>query len=179
MKKCSHGHILKNRIKEMGYTQQSFADKVGIPIETLKNILRGRGKYTVEWLEVFSRELDCSYDYLMGYTKTPNRDLQTVKDKISLSDEAISILQEISSKTDIKQTHEILKSLDALITDHVFLEYVTGYLYPQEEEKEFEKVVFGAFEKVPNYEKPRFRLSDAILTGIINELSFIKNNLHK
>lgn len=106
MKKCDIRHILRDRIKEMGYTQQAFADKINIPYETLKNILRGSGKYTVNLLEIFSKELDCSYDYLMGYSKTPYRELQTVKDKINLSDDTIRRLQEIlKKKTDYMSTN--------------------------------------------------------------------------
>ena len=177
MIKCTYGHILKNRIKEMGYTQQGFADKVGIHVETLKNIIRGRGKYTVEWLEVFSRELDCSYDYLMGYTQTPNRELQTVKDKISLSDQSISILQEISSNIEYINNANRLKTLDALIEDKDFLNYMTMFFFYPDVLDDVEKSFYATFEISSENDRPPFTPKDSFLTISTKLLISIMNNL--
>lgn len=178
MTKSKYRHILKVRIKEMGYTQQEFADKIGIPYETFKNILRGSGKYTVELLEVFSRELDCSYDYLMGYSSTPYRDLQTVKDKINLSDETIRLLQNLTEQEDSSEKLAVFKTLDSLINDRVFMEYATAYLYSDETMKLLDEAIFSYLEEAdPEYERPSFSSVDSLLTGMIKELILLKNNL--
>lgn len=178
MKKCNYRHILKSRIKKLGYTQQEFANKIGIPYETFKNILRGSGKYTVELLEVFSCELDCSYDYLMGYTQTPHRELQTVKDKISLSDETIKFLQNLSNQEDSKEKRDVFKTLDALINDSVFMEYATAYLFNDETVELLDEAIFSYLEETdPEYERPSFSSADSLLTGMFKELILLKNKL--
>lgn len=72
------GTILRKRIKEMGYTQQEFADKVPMPRATLKKYMSDRGMYSIDYLKRFGELLGCSYDYLMGATVSPRRDIQHI-----------------------------------------------------------------------------------------------------
>ena len=78
----TYGAILKKRIKEMGYTQEQFAEETGIPFGTLKKYLSGKSYYPIDLLKIFAEKLDCSYDYLMGFTVSPKREFQSMKDKI-------------------------------------------------------------------------------------------------
>lgn len=92
MKKANIGAILKKRIKYCGYTQEGFALKVGIGLSTLKKYLSGQIYYDVELLECFAAALDCSYDYLLGKSDTPNPELHTIKEQTGLSDGTIERL---------------------------------------------------------------------------------------
>ena len=57
MQKDTFGAVLKRRIKDMGYTQEEFADKVGIGHSTLKKYLSGKNLYDVELLLRFAEVL--------------------------------------------------------------------------------------------------------------------------
>ena len=70
MEKDTIGAILKNRIKEMGMTQEEFAQEAGIGISSLKKYMNGTNAYSYELMERFSQILNCSYDYLLGYTQS-------------------------------------------------------------------------------------------------------------
>lgn len=87
------GAILKKRIKEMGYTQEKFAEVTGVRYGTLKKYLSGKSVYPIDLLQIFAEKLDCSYDYLMGYTVSPKREYQDLKDATRLSDKAIDRLK--------------------------------------------------------------------------------------
>ena len=65
------GTILKDRIKEKGYTQEEFCELVGIGLSSLKKYMNGKVFYSIDTLELFANALDCSYDYLLGKSKTP------------------------------------------------------------------------------------------------------------
>lgn len=73
MKKNIYGAILKNRIKEKGYTQAEFAYKAGISLASLKKYIRGTTVYRIDLLPEFAELLDCSFDYLLGYSRFPMR----------------------------------------------------------------------------------------------------------
>ena len=79
--------ILKKRIKDMGYTQENFAEECGISAATLKSYIKKNSKtnYNIEMLKIFSQKLDCSYDYLLGKSDTPYPEIQSLKDEICLS----------------------------------------------------------------------------------------------
>ena len=83
------GEILKNRIKEKGYRQEDFADLLGIPYETLKNYLNGTSPYPVECLIKSSELLDCSFDYLLGYSKATKNENHILVNELGLSNETI------------------------------------------------------------------------------------------
>lgn len=93
----TYGDILKKRIKEMGYTQEEFAETVRVPFGTLKKYLSNKSVYPIDLLKIFAEKLDCSYDYLMGDTISPQREYQDLKDVTRLSDKAIDRLKYFGS----------------------------------------------------------------------------------
>ena len=46
MEKVIIGERLSKRIKDMGYTQQAFADLMGMKIDTLHSYISGRSAYS-------------------------------------------------------------------------------------------------------------------------------------
>ena len=89
MEKVIIGEILGKRIKEMGYTQKEFADMMGIKITTLQGYIKGRNSYSLQLLIEFAEKLDCSYDYLLGYSLSPKREYHEIAEQTRLSEKAI------------------------------------------------------------------------------------------
>ena len=79
---------MKDLIKERGYTQEEFAEDVGIGLSTIKKYITGQVSYSIETLDLFADIFNCSYDYLLGKSLTPYREIQDVKQAIRLSDGA-------------------------------------------------------------------------------------------
>jgi len=86
------GAILKSRIKECDYTQDRFAYDTGVGLSSIKKYISGQVCYTVDTLEIFSKALNCSYDYLLGKSKTPNPEYHTIKEQTQLADGTIERL---------------------------------------------------------------------------------------
>lgn len=121
--------ILKKRIKEMGYTQENFAEECGISAATLKSYLKKNSKtnYNIEMLKIFSQKLDCSYDYLLGKSETPYPEIQSLKDEICLSDRALAILKcsaNIYKDENRKSDGDTTAIMQDLITTSLVLESV-------------------------------------------------------
>lgn len=129
MNKAKIGAILKNRIKEQGFTQEEFAEKVGIGLSTLKKYTKGENTYNYELLEKFADTLNCSYDYLLGKSKTAQKEHTEIREKINLSDKAIGILIERTqrSKSDDEQAY-FMKTLDLLIENENIIDDIAFYL---------------------------------------------------
>ena len=86
---------LKSRIKEIGYTQEEFANKINISNAALKKYMSNGKNTSIPDIEIFDRMctvLECDYDYLMGEIDSPRKCVHDVKQVIGLSDEAINIL---------------------------------------------------------------------------------------
>lgn len=83
------GTILKQRIKEMGYSQIEFADACQISVTILKRYMKDEVTYSINLLKKFAELLDCSTDYLLGQAETPNKQIQTLKEQTHLSDGAL------------------------------------------------------------------------------------------
>ncbi len=94
------GTILKDRLKEMGITQVEFASRTEIGLSSLKKYMSGKVFYSIDTLELIANELDCSYDYLLGKSKTPKPELHEVKELTRLHDNAIEILQQYANQYD-------------------------------------------------------------------------------
>lgn len=89
MEKDTIGTILKERIKECGFTQEEFADACNISHSSVKKYVSGKNAYNYELLGRFAEKLECSYDYLLGMSKSPRREFHEVTEQTHLSEEAI------------------------------------------------------------------------------------------
>lgn len=180
----TNGTILRKRIKEMGYTQQEFADKVPMPLATLKKYMSDRGMYSIDYLKRFSELLDCSYDYLMGATVSPRRDIQDIKDATRLSDEAIDKIKRIVAKidgTDATQSigaQNMIACLDMVIKTEVY-ETVAAYLNLDDILKPIEDFMQGAMREVIGDEKLPVKLDNVYALAVIQELNKCKNEMRE
>lgn len=174
MRKDRIGTILKKRIKEQGYTQEDFAEKVGIGLSSLKKYLRGEVAYNYEILIQFANELECSYDYLLGKSKTAIPEHKEIRERINLSDEAISILikRTNEAKEDNTQAY-FMKTLDLIITDENLIDDITLYLISNKTTNQMNNL----FEKMGIAERLPYGNEIYLLVAILNELKEIKQSI--
>lgn len=128
MKKDMFGAVLKRRIKEMGYTQEEFADKVGIGYSTLKKYLSGKNLYDVELLLRFAEVLECSCDYLLGLSISPKRENQDISNELKLSDEAIDAIRRYANAVETDSiAKRSLEVINRVVTRSDFIEILGEY----------------------------------------------------
>ena len=177
-----YGTILRKRIKEMGYTQQEFADKVPMPLATLKKYMSDRGTYSIDYLKRFGEILDCSYDYLMGVTVSPRRDIQDIKDATRLSDEAIDKIKRIVAKIDETDAtkrigaQSMIACLDMVIKTEVY-ETMAAYLKSDDILKPIEDLVQTAMRDVIGGEELPVKLDNVYALAVIQELDKCKSEM--
>lgn len=92
MEKLLIGNILRERMRKCGYTYETFAEEIGINESTIKRYAYGKRAYSYEHLIKFAEALNCSYDYLLGYSCSPEREYHEIKELTMLSDESIDTL---------------------------------------------------------------------------------------
>jgi len=130
MEKATIGAILRNRIKEKGYRQEDFAEKVGIGFSTLKKYMQGESCYTYELLLLFAEELECSVEYLLGQSKSPIREHHEIAEQTRLSEEAIQKLTNYAQCYDKDfESKRFIKCLDLMICEENTLENIFNFLY--------------------------------------------------
>ena len=180
----TYGTVLRKRIKEMGYTQQEFADKVPMPLATLKKYMSDRGTYSIDYLKRFGELLDCSYDYLMGVTVSPTRDIQDIKDATRLSDEAIDKIRRIVAKIDNLDGMEkigaqsMIACLDMVIKTEVY-ETMAAYLQSDDMLKPIEDLVQTAMRDVIGDEELPVKLDNVYALAVIQELGKCKSEMKR
>lgn len=134
MQKATKGAVLKHRIREMGYTQEEFSEVTGVAYSTLKKYLADKCPYDVDLLELFAEKLECSYDYLMGYSISPERELQSVKDATRLSDAAINNLKfRAKNYDDSPLLRNDVDIISKMIECEDFITAVAQYINPTQE----------------------------------------------
>lgn len=100
--------------------------------------MNGQSIYPIDLLAVFAKTLDCSYDYLMGLSATPRREIQDIKDRTLLTDSAIdSIIKKAdlakTSNEDIKKecANAYLIALDIILESDDLWDMLTLYMFPK------------------------------------------------
>lgn len=123
------GAILKKRIHEQGFTQENFAEKAGIGYATLKKYLNGSNPYSIEKLEMFSELLNCSYDFLMGRSRSPIRENMILSNDLHFSDKAIEIIKNYARNSDnIVAKKLYISTLNTIIENDGLVEIICNYL---------------------------------------------------
>lgn len=173
MKKATKGAILKHRIKEMGYTQEQFSELTGVPYSTLKKYLADRCPYGVDLLELFAEKLECSYDYLMGYSISPDRNLQSVKDATRLSDKAIEKLIEYAKHYDKGEYYKWNVDVTSrVIESQGLIDAIGQYVAPVSAVE----TLYGQLKELisENDYELRIPLETGTMITIINEVNLLK-----
>lgn len=123
------GAILRDRIKEMGYTQEAFAEETGISLSALKKYMKGTNAYNYELMEIFSEKLDCSYDYLLGLSKSAKREFQNISNQLRLSDMTIEKLTKYATGYDVNfDCKRYIKTVDAMIRTDGLINVLSEYM---------------------------------------------------
>lgn len=135
MHKDNIGAILKKIIKDRGFTQEEFAEAAGVGLSSLKKYMSGKVSYSVETLEIMADILQCSYDYLLGKSHTPERELQDVKEATQLSDGALERITEHAKQYDSDgYSRKYLNTLSTLVQTNFLIDRIMDFLYIDAEE---------------------------------------------
>lgn len=173
-KKDNIGAILKNLIKERGYTQEEFAEEVGIGLSTLKKYITGQVCYSIETLELFADFFSCSYDFLLGKSLTPYREIQDVKQATRLTDGALDRLTGYAKAYDEStNSKRYIDTLSNLIQYDFLIDRIIDYFYIDSEEElifESDDYLPGNFISVGNQILHTPDIEDAYLFGIVRAL---------
>lgn len=140
------GTILKKRIKEMGYTQDEFADEVGIGLSTLRKYISGKNAYSYEVLDMFSEKLKCSYNYLLGKSKSPQDEFCNAVELTRLSEEALEKIHKYASCYDTDfEGRRYIKCLDMLICKDGAFKNICDFLIANKAMNEIYNLMLNAF----------------------------------
>lgn len=95
MEKDTFGAILKREIKSKGFTQEIFAEEIGIGHATLKKYLSPKyNRYpNVELLLKICAVLECDSDYLLGLQPHPRKETTDICSVTGLSPAAVAALK--------------------------------------------------------------------------------------
>ena len=127
MEKSIIGDILKKRISEMGKSQEEFSENTGIAMKTLRTYMDGKSFYRIDVLEIFANELNCSYDYLLGYSKSPKRENMIIAEELGLSDDALEMIKKRAENVDDINSKKWIETLDIILKDPYFMEFLASY----------------------------------------------------
>lgn len=123
------GERLGKRIAEKGYTQQAFADLMGMRGDTLRAYINGKNAFSYELLIEFAEKLDCSYDYLLGYSNSPKREYHELTEQTRLSNEALEKLHKYAVYYDTDfEAKRYIGLLDLMIRKDGALRTIFDYL---------------------------------------------------
>ena len=173
MIQATKGAILKRRIKEMGYTQERFSEETGVPYSTLKKYLANKCPYDIDLLERFAEKLECSYDYLMGYSVSPDRELQSVKDVTRLSDTAIKNLQEHARGYDTSEYERYnIDTASIILESDGLVDAIAQYLKPTKEIEIVYQILQNQM-KENDYDL-KIPLDSGLMISVINEINLLK-----
>ncbi|KLU73809.1 MAG: hypothetical protein RHS_0284 [Robinsoniella sp. RHS] len=180
-KKYNIGAVLKNLIKERGYTQEEFAEEIGIGLSTLKKYITGQVCYSIETLELFADFFKCSYDYLLGKSLTPYREIQDVKQATRLTDGALDRLIGHGKNYDESiDSKRYLDTLSNLIQYDFLIDRIVDYFYiDSDEEFIFESDTYlpGNFISVGSQILHTPDIEDAYIFGIVRALINAKEHI--
>ena len=79
----------KKARKTHGFTQQSFADKFGISVETVKNWEQGRNVPELDTIKKLCQLFECNMDYLFSNISCKTHDAQFIQNTTGLSAESV------------------------------------------------------------------------------------------
>jgi len=140
------GSNLKNLIKARDFTQEEFAEITGIGLSTLKKYISGKVFYPIDTLDLFAEQLQCSYDYLLGKSLTPERELQDVKEATRLQDGALERLLDYAKNYDFDEySKKYIETLSTLIQSDFLLDKIIDYYFIDPEED----VLFEDIDSLP------------------------------
>ncbi len=94
--------LKKERINAGFISQEAFADKANISKGAISYYEKGTRKPLIDAFINIADALNVSYDYLLGYSKTPIRENHDTRELTGLSDEAIKLLNNLVKESNIE-----------------------------------------------------------------------------
>lgn len=88
----SFGEKIKELRKHQHLTQRTFADKMGISLDTVKNWEQGYNYPSVDLIVEIADYFKCDFDYLLGEQSTPNKIYKHFSEETQLSLNAVEAL---------------------------------------------------------------------------------------
>lgn len=108
--------------------------------------MSGKVFYSVDTLELMAEALDCSYDFLLGKSRTPKPELHEAKELTLLHDNAIATLQRYAKQYDTNaNSKKYLDTLSTLIEMNFLMERIQNYLFIDSNEQ----LIFEKDEPLP------------------------------
>lgn len=147
MERATIGAILKKRIREMNFTQEEFAESVGIGVSSLKKYMNGTHAFNYELLDRFATALNCSYDYLLGHSKSAKREYHNISKHTRLSDNALDKIHQYAERYDKDYySKAYIKTLDIMINTNGIITSIFNYLmfsrYMEDTEDAYAKLLY-------------------------------------
>lgn len=134
--------MFKERLKEARgnsslKSKEALAKAVGINRATINYYETGERKPSIEVLIDIANALNVSYDYLLGYSKTPTREYHDTKEMTGLPDNAIKelnkLVKETKDEAGLKEVAiDILKTIGYLIEkekDYHIFRTISNFLF--------------------------------------------------
>lgn len=88
--------ILKKLLKDNGYSQAEFADKIGVSQQTISRWTQGRFQPDIGQLIACASVFKVSVDYLLGLTTDPDMKKQPATYDGELDSQIIALVQNLS-----------------------------------------------------------------------------------
>ncbi len=130
------GANLKKLIKDRDFTQEEFAEITGIGLSTLKKYISGKVFYSIDTLELFADRLQCSYDYLLGKSLSPEPELKDIKEATRLQDGALERLLEYAKHyDDDPMSRRYIETISTLIQSNSVIGRISDYFYVDSNEE--------------------------------------------
>ena len=105
----SFGKKLKEIRLQHKLTQEMFADKMNVSLDTVKNWEQGYNYPSIDMLVSIAAYFRCDFDYLIGQQATPNKEYTHISDMIGISEEAAALL--IKSKAQDSPITNVISDL--------------------------------------------------------------------
>ncbi|MCD7981559.1 MAG: helix-turn-helix domain-containing protein [Clostridiales bacterium] len=104
------------RKEKLGLTQQEFADKLNISLDTVKNWEQGWNYPEIDMIVILADLFDCDFDFLLGSQEQPNKEYAYITELTGLSYSAADTLSEIAKAKNpiVNIVSDLLENTDLL-----------------------------------------------------------------
>ena len=126
---------LNEEFEKQNINPEEFCQKNYIAMSTFSNYRNGKRIPPIDTLAIIAKELNCSTDYLLGFTdvKSTDQNYKTVHEITGLSDEAITFLKEhknmdyeLYKDRDVVYKYKHIETLNYLLKNEKYTRFLTN-----------------------------------------------------
>ena len=175
-----HAKRIAKLLNEKGWSQDRFADEIGISKSSVSNWLQGnkQGIFATPRIDNFNdaaNALGVSVDYLLGNTdvKTIDTNIQSACGYTGLSEDAIELLHSWNNAHPIDLEPEMLNLLSSLITNprfHELMLYIYSVKTATKELEDNEKELIAKYDLMERVDASLWK-SSRVFTDIIEDIT--------